>query len=146
MQTKQEQPSIVAVYQLYHESDEIYHIYARQHDLSDTALAILYSLHGQKTPYTQRALCAEWHIPPQTLNSILKGLEKKKLVTLTPDPSNRRTKQVSLTEQGTALAEQVIAPLKEAEERVFNQLSPKEQETLLMLTRKYLVLLREEIN
>lgn len=146
MQTKQDQPSIVAVYQLYHESDEIYHIYARQHDLSDTALAILYSLHDQTTPYTQRALCAEWHIPPQTLNSILKGLEKKGLVSLTPDPSNRRSKQVALTEHGTSLAEQVIAPLKAAEERVFNQLSPQEQETLLMLTRKYLSLLRNEIN
>ena len=58
--------------QLYKEIDEIYHIYAKKCNLSDSALWLFYSLYESSEPLTQTALCAAWHYPPQTINSLLK--------------------------------------------------------------------------
>lgn len=131
--------------QLYKEMDEIYHQYARDHGISDTALWLLYSLDTGDGPYTQREICAEWHYPPQTLNSALKTLEKKGLVALEPVYGNQKNKQVILTKQGQAVASQVIRPLIHAERQSFQALSEDEKETLLALTQKYVELLRSKI-
>ena len=47
--------------QLYKELDEIYHIYAKKCNLSDSALWLFYSLYESSEPLTQTALCAAWH-------------------------------------------------------------------------------------
>lgn len=131
--------------QLYKEMDEIYHQYARDHGISDTALWLLYSLDTGDGPCTQREICTEWHYPPQTLNSALKTLEKKGLVALEPVYGNQKNKQVILTKQGQAVAGQVIRPLIHAERQSFQALSEDEKETLLALTQKYVELLRSKI-
>ena len=63
--------------QLYKEIDEIYHIYAKKCNLSDSALWLFYSLYESSEPLTQTALCAAWHYPPQTINSLLKKMERQ---------------------------------------------------------------------
>ena len=61
----------------YRELDEIYHQYAARQGIGDAALWLLYSLRESPEPMTQRQLCAEWHSPPQTVNSALKRLEQQ---------------------------------------------------------------------
>lgn len=132
--------------QLYKECGDIYHGYARRFGLSEAALIILCAIYESPTPLTQRQLAAEWHYPPQTVNSILKRLETEGLLTLTAAPDNRRSKQVHFTEKGSAFAARVIAPLIAAEDRAFCALSPSEQQALLTLTRRYMDNLREEVD
>lgn len=56
---------IIQFNRLYRELDEIYHIYAKEHGLSDSALWILYSLVESNTRMTQKDMCRLWHRPPQ---------------------------------------------------------------------------------
>lgn len=77
--------------QLYKEMDEIYHLYARKHDISDSTLWLLYSLCENDTVYTQKQLCDAWHSPPQTINSALKGLENGGLSDWNQFPATTKT-------------------------------------------------------
>ena len=131
--------------QLYKEMDEIYHQYARNHGMSDTAMWLLYSLCLSDTPYTQREICSEWHYPPQTLNSALKTLERQGLIALKSVPGNQKNKLVVLTEQGNSVVQQMIAPLVAAERQSFMELQESEKEALLSLTQKYVDLLQSNI-
>lgn len=131
--------------QLYKEMDEIYHQYARDHGMSDTAMWLLYSLCLSDTPYTQREICSEWHYPPQTLNSALKTLERQGLIALESVPGNQKNKLVVLTEQGNSVVQQMIVPLVAAERQSFMELQEGEKEALLSLTQKYVDLLQSNI-
>ena len=131
--------------QLYKEIDEIYHIYAKKCNLSDSALWLFYSLYESSEPLTQTALCAAWHYPPQTLNSALKTLERQELISLEPAPGNQKNKQVVLTEKGKSVVRQIISPLVSAERQSFHQLEEGEKKVLLSLTRKYVEVLRSNV-
>lgn len=137
--------SLATFNQLYKEMDEIYHQYAKQHSLSDTALWLLYSLYESGAAPTQSALCSAWHYPPQTLNSTLKGLERQGMIALKAVPGNRKNKYIKPTEKGREALQQMIAPLVCAERETFQALAPQERETLLALTRKYISLLQAQI-
>ena len=137
--------SLAVFNRLYKEMDEIYHIYAKQRGISDTALWLLYSLCERKTEYTQKEFCEVWHYPPQTVNSILKNLQRQGLLELEPSPDNRKNKWIVVTEKGEELVKNAIEPLIAGEERAFQALTENERKTLLALTEKYVELLRSEV-
>lgn len=136
----------VTIGQLYNEFDEIYHVYAKKHNLSDTALWLLYSVCNEDNRYTQSRLCAEWHCAPQTVNSALKSLEKQDYIRLEPSSDNQKSKLIVLTEKGRKIAQSIIVPLIHAEEKAIQQLTEKERTELFSLTKKYIEILRSEIN
>ena len=67
---------------LHKRMDAVYHAYAKQTGLSDAAFWLLYSLYERGAPGTQKDLCNLWFFSPQTINSALKALEQKGLLTL----------------------------------------------------------------
>ena len=125
--------------------DKLYHAYAKKHGISDTHLWLLYSLYESET-HTQSEISYIWHYPPQTVNSALKTLERQGLIVLDTIPGNRKNKLVTLTENGRELTEKIIHPLMLAEQRALQKLTEKERETLVVLTSKYVELLRTEFN
>ena len=131
--------------QLYKEMDEIYHQYAKNQGISDTALWLLYSLYEDGAGYTQRELCSAWHYPPQTINSALKSLVNQGYIRLKPVEGNQKNKRIALTETGKELMREVIFPLIQAEKRTFQRLEKSERDTLLSLTHKYVSLLKGEV-
>lgn len=131
--------------QLYKEMNEIYHAYAKKQGISDTVLWILYSLYEHKASYMQKDLCSEWHYPPQTVNSALKTLEKQKIVSLESVPGNKKSKLVTLTDDGMILARKVIARLTAAEQDTILSMAAEERAALLSLTEKYTDLLRGHV-
>lgn len=131
--------------QVYKEMDEIYHLYAKQHRISDTALWLMYSLYQSETAYTQREFCSDWHYPPQTINSALKNFEKQGIIELQSIPDNQKNKLIVLTQKGKDWAENIISPLILAERRSFQGMKKEEREALLVLSKKYVDLLRSEI-
>lgn len=137
---------LVALNQSYKELDNVYHSYAKENDLSDTAFWVLYSLWERGESYTQRELCTDWFYSPQTVNSALKLLEQQGLIRLVQTPQNRRNKSILLTEKGTALGENVIMPLLQAERRAFSELSERERTGLLSATQRHITLLKSEVN
>ena len=101
------------------ELDDIYHDYALRHNLSDAALWILYVVHGSDAGITQADICNGWFFSRQTINTALKGLTRQGIIQLDAVPGNRKSKHVTLTPQGQALALQIVVPLKQAENQVF---------------------------
>lgn len=132
--------------QIYKEMDILYHNYAKNAGLSDTAFWILYSLSERNNIFTQRELCEDWSFAPQTINSALKELEKRGIATLESVPGNKKNKWIKLTEDGGRLVERVVYPLMQAENDSFDELPLNECEAMLVATRKYLSFLKEKIS
>ena len=125
------------------EIDDLYHTYALRHNLSDAALWIPYAIYDSNDSVTQADLCSCWFFSRQTINSALKGLEQQGIIELVAIPGNRKSKNIVFTERGKDMAEQIIVPLKQAENNVFAALSDEENKQFVELTQKRCSLLRK---
>ncbi len=131
--------------QVHKEMDIVYHNYAKDSGLSDTAFWILYSVSEHNGSFTQRELCNDWSFTPQTVNSALKDLEKRNIITLESVPGNRKNKWIKLTEEGKALVNLSVIPLMQAEWDSFTALTEDERNLLLSTTQKHISILRDRI-
>src|SRR3954451_9910368 len=97
-----------------------------------TEFAVLHHLEAQG-PVSQRDLALARRIQPSNIVALLGELERRRLLTRTPDPQDRRRHRVQLTAAGlravtlpreaTQRAEDdVLAPLSSAERREFHEL------------------------
>lgn len=125
------------------ELDDIYHYYALRCNLSDAALWILYAVYGSKEGVTQAGICNGWFFSRQTINTALKGLARQEIIRLDPIPGNRKSKYVTFTEDGRKLAQQIVAPLKQAENQVFASFSDEENRLFVEMAGKRCSLLRQ---
>ena len=137
---------LIAFNQVHKEMDIVYHNYAKDFGLSDTAFWILYSVSEHNGSITQSGLCADWSYTPQTVNSALKDLEKRNIIVLEPVPANRKNKWITLTDTGKDLVYRSVIPLMQAEWDSFAALSEEERELLLSTTKKHISILRDKIN
>lgn len=80
---------------------------------------------------------AEWlGIQSGSVSEVLAKLEKNSLIVRTESPDDRRTTNITLTEQGRALAEEAVKQRKARHEEMFTCLTEDEKSTLLMLLEK----------
>lgn len=126
---------------LYKETDNIYTRYAASQGVSTTTLCVLYSLYINDAACTQTNLAEDWGIPMQTINSCLKTMEKNGIVRLELAKGNRKSKCILLSALGKEMADRIIGPLVEAENRALGALEAEERQLLLNLTRKHSSLL-----
>jgi DNA-binding MarR family transcriptional regulator len=63
-------------------------------------------------------------------------LEKKRLITSEPDPSDNRSRTLRLSKSGEALHDRIVVAAFAREERLLSCLSPKETESLIVCLRK----------
>lgn len=123
--------------------EAIYHQFARQVGISDSALHVLYVVHEKGGSCPLYDIRRESGISKQTINSALRKLEDEGILYLEQDKG--RTKRVCLTEKGKALTDRTAAPLFEAECSAFNGWSDQEISQYLNLMEKYNVSFRQEI-
>ena len=133
------------ILQCYKEMDDIFHVYAVEHGLSDSAFWILYTLCQAEKTYTQNDFCEEWYYPKQTVHSAVAGLIKTGYVTLEHVPGSRNIKGIVLTAKGSEYSDAHIQPIVTAERRAFAQLSEEEQAIYFRLVRKHLDLFDREV-
>jgi len=126
---------------IYKEMNELYHEFARNLQLSDSAFNILYALCVLGDGCLQRDVCAMSAISKQTVNSSVRRLERAGLIYF--KPGRGRDMHMFLTEAGRQLAEEKIRPVLAAECAVFAAMEPEQRETLLALNRAYLTQLRQ---
>lgn len=129
--------------QIYKEMDIIYHNYAKSIGISDTAFWILYCISEKNGSFTQRELCKDWSFSPQTLNSALKDMEKRGLISLDPVPGNKKNKSLNLTQSGKKLCDETILPLMQAESESFSAISEEDFEKMMSSTEQYTKALRK---
>ena len=124
------------------QTQAVYHDAARRLGLTDSALEILYALHAEGGACPLREICRNCSIPKQTISSALRRLEDQGAVTCT---AHGRSKTVSLTPEGRALAERTVGQLIAAENAVLDGWPEADTERYLALTEAFLVAMREKI-
>lgn len=105
-----------AVYRI----DGAYDVFSKSAGIPSTMLWVLSAINdGQE--HTQSQICWDWNFPRTTVNTQVKELERLGYVALRPVPGTRRELYVELTEAGKAYADQVLAPVYQAEEELFRR-------------------------
>lgn len=136
------------------EQESLYHQIALSLGLPDSVLYLLYTIAEQgdrKNPgrlYSEKnpgRLYSEWSISKQTGHSAVEWLKKRDLVTLEPDPQDRRGKLVVLTPAGKDYIQTKVAPIMQAEERAFLRLTQEQREALTTLIRRTTNYFKEEV-
>ena len=132
--------------QLIKEMDDLYQVYAKQCNLSETAFWILYCVRErEKEAFTQREICEYWFYTPQTVNSALKNMTEEGLLFLRAEEGNRKNKRIYLTEKGKEIVEKIVDPLMDAERRALAALGEQEAEVFLQTMKKHTELFRGEV-
>lgn len=120
------------------ETNVIYHNYASSKGVSDTTFWILYSIYYYGEGITQTDICEEWFYSAQTINSALKSMEQKGLITLRLAPESKKNKQIFFTDTGRSLADELVLPVIKAEEQSFTGFDKKELEAMFDVSFKHL--------
>ena len=120
--------------------DKIYRNAAKNSGLPDCAFWILYTLRDEGNITTQSEICSAIYLPKQTVNSAMKKLENDGYIQLL-NTNDRRSKQVSLTPKGLALAQKTVDRVIALETEALSGMTHDEKETFLQLFRKYTDLL-----
>jgi len=136
-------PQLKRLNYLFAQTDSAYHEAARRLGLSDSALAVLYTLCVEGGSCQLGEIISQNSMSKQTLNSALRSLERERLIQLEADDG--RKKRVSLTQQGYTRCEKTVVRLIEIENRIFDAWEMQEQEMYAALMQKYLNMLRREI-
>ena len=97
-----------------------YDVFSKSAGIKSNMLWLLSALNdGQK--HTQNQICWDWNYPKSTVNTLIKELEKDGMVRLSPIPGAKREMYVELTETGKTYADEVLQPVYEAEEALFQK-------------------------
>ena len=125
---------------------ELYHQFAIRLGISQTAFWILYCLCESGEIYTQNSLAELLCFPKQTVNSAINNLIKEEYVYLRQMAAARNSKEVHLTEKGTAFCQDTVVPLLNAEQKSFSRLTETERQIFLALYEKQYLFFKEELD
>jgi len=120
--------------ELWYKVDNLYEAYARALGINFTAIVILD--HIRHEACTQKELCSKLMMPKQLINGVIKVFWEKGYVQL-KEASDRRNKNIILTDKGRAYADEVLTPLQNAERESWGTLSTEEIEALAVTMEKY---------
>ena len=124
------------------ETNAVYHdIWARM-GLSNSVAVILYTLVNLGSIAPLSDITRLTGSPKQTLNSVLRKLERQALVELRT--AGGRKKLVCLTQKGLELAETTVCRVMEQENSIFDGWSDMDLTAFVELNQRYLNQLREK--
>ena len=122
--------------------DDIYRQAALEAGISFVPYYILLMLCSSDTPQTQSDIQKNSFYPKQTINSAVLRLQKLGYLALQPQG---RRKILALTDAGAEFCHRKVFPVLNAEQESFMELSPAEQEQLLLTAEKHLRLFRQRV-
>ncbi len=120
---------------IYKELDDLYHEIALKIGISNSALAILYTVCVLGDGCLQKDVCQEAYISKQTVNSSVRKLEKNGYLYL--EQGTGRDKHIRLTEMGRRFVKEKIRPVIRMENEAFLDMEPEERKKFISLSRKY---------
>lgn len=126
------------------EIEAVYHDAALKFGLADSTQFILYTICylGDNCPLSE--VVRMTGISKQTVNSAIRNMEKKDLISLTAATS--KTKNIILTAKGRELAERTVIRLMKTEDDVFAEWSEEDVQRYLELNERFLNGLKEKIS
>lgn len=116
---------------LYQRLDAVYHDFALLAGVSDSVVGIFYIIDLLGSGLRQSDLYSLAGMSRQTVNSALKKMSADGLITV--KKGEGRGTNVFLTAKGRASMKRVVEPLRTAENRVFNSLTPRERREVTRL-------------
>lgn len=122
---------------------ELYRTWAKRHGMSYNTMMTLYAL-GQPRKCTQKQIADEWLIPKQTVNTVIKELERLGHIRFEPQPGSKE-KVVCLTESGRAYADGCLHELYEMESRALGALGDPLTEVFIQCNLDFVEHLEKEV-
>ncbi len=112
--------------------DGYYSEFAKKENVKANLLWIMYALSDNK-PHTQKEICNEWDLPLTTINTIIKDLEKQKLVKLLKIGGKKREMNITLTKAGQNFSDRLLVKLFDLEKQVFTKIEKNADNLILEL-------------
>ena len=100
---------------------------AAMHGVTYNIMNVLTLLYKRRAPMTQNDLSRELNLSRQTVTSVVDSLEKRELVTRSIAEGDRRSRVISLTEQGRASGREIGRAMRRIELSAFESLSETDQ-------------------
>ncbi len=124
-------------YRLWRELTSSYSEYAKAIGMSYSGLFALNVIFDNPKTCTQKLICEVTFLPKQTVNAIITGFLKQRLITLTESATDRRNKFIHLTKKGQKYTEEVIPQIEKAENNAMGRLDEKQRTALLENATRY---------
>lgn len=109
-------------YAIWQECNCMYEEWAKANGLSVNCLLVLSAIYDGKEDCTQKKISQRWMVPKQTVNMILKDLEKQGLVELRPMQEDKRNKVICFTQEGKEYANTIMSKLRKVEMNAINEI------------------------
>lgn len=93
--------------------DGLYYLWGKKTGISENMLTLMYALNDDET-HTQKQICEQFSIPKTTINTIVKDLIEKGLITF-ENGENLKEKNIALTKKGRTYAKEITCELKDIE-------------------------------
>lgn len=122
--------------------DAAYHEISLKLGLSDSAMSILYTICNYGESCLLQDICRQSGLSKQTINSALRKLETGNILYL--EMAGAKSKRVTLTDAGKALAQKTALQVINTENEIFASWSREDVEKYLELTEDYLTALKEK--
>ncbi|MFH5836888.1 MarR family winged helix-turn-helix transcriptional regulator [Proteiniclasticum sp. C24MP] len=107
----------------------------RSYGLNPTEFAVLELLYN-KGEQTVQKIGEKVLIASSSITYVVDKLEKKNLILRTPNPEDRRITQVSITEKGKALMDDIFPGHAKAVQRILEGLTMEEKEEMISQLKK----------
>lgn len=127
-------------------SNSAYRNYAARHNISYTAMWVLYIVSDSEDAVTQQELCRAGGYSKQTIHTAVNSLITAGYAELEAIPGTRNHKKILLTDAGKKFASDIIGMLRTAEINAYRVLSPEELGLYAKLTSRISDALCKEIN
>lgn len=102
-------------YAVWQETNYVYEVWAKAHGISVSRLLALTAIDDGGDDCTQKKISQRWLIPKQTVNMVLKDLERQNFVELLPMQGDKRNKRIRFTPAGREYADTILPELRRVE-------------------------------
>lgn len=125
------------------QSTALYGEWAKQRGMSYNMFMVLYAL-DMAGQCTQKQISESWMIPKQTVNTIIKSLERRGFLRFAAG-QDQKEKLVCFTETGRAFAKEILEEMYQMEDRVLERMGPELCEMMLKSERAFTEALAGEV-
>lgn len=123
----------------------LYEKWAKRQSINSYVSQIMYMLYASGIN-KQKDIVENYGFPKQTVNTVISELLKKEYILLEPDPTDRRSKMILLTDAGIKYAEELVTPLLKCEKNVLAEMGEERVKLLIDTIKQYADLLEKEMN
>lgn len=117
--------------------DRAYEEYAKSKGMTYLSLVVLEEIYEIGNGCTQKKISEETHYPKQTVNLVIKSFLENGYVELHEIPTNRKNKEIRLTQQGQQLCNDIVVPLLEKEDQAIAGMGADQSRELMRLLEMY---------